>query len=187
MKDFIQVINAFALLSLLAVGGGTAVLPQMKHDTVDVRHWVTDDQFTTIYSLGQLAPGPNMTMVSLIGYHAGKNPALGLACGLAALIAFFFPSSLLCYIVSHIWDSCRDSPWRDAVQKGMAPITIGLMLAGVYAVGKTASVNLERSLEFNLITIAIGLAVVFILFARRMNPAILILLGGVAGYFLLRA
>lgn len=181
MKEIVGLINVFALLSLLAVGGGTAVLPQMKHDTVTERHWVTDDQFTTIYSLGQLAPGPNMTMVSLIGYHVS-----GPIGAIVVLIAFFFPASLLTYIVSHIWDSCRGSPWRDAVQKGMAPITVGLMLAGVYAVGRTASINVERSLDFNLITIGIGLAVTVILFARRINPALLILLGGVVGFFFLR-
>lgn len=54
------VLNIFALLSLLAVGGGTAVLPQMKQETVNIHHWVDDEQFTTIYSLGQLAPGPNI-------------------------------------------------------------------------------------------------------------------------------
>lgn len=67
----------------------------------------------------------------------------------------------------------------------MAPITVGLMLAGVYAIGKTASINLERSWEFNLITVGLGLAVVVILFARRINPALLILAGGDAGYFFL--
>lgn len=178
----VSLINTFALLSLLAVGGGSAVIPQMKHDTVDVHQWITDEQFAVIYSLGQLSPGPNMTMVSLIGLHVA-----GIAGALAVLAAFFFPSSLLTYIASHIWDRFGGSPWRDAVQEGMAPITIGLMLAGVYAVGKTASFNPERPLDFNLITMAIGLAVAVILFARRINPAVLILLGGVAGFFVLRS
>ena len=63
MNKIVELINTFALLSLLAVGGGTAVLPEMKHDAVQVHHWVTDTQFAQIYSLGQLAPGPNMTCV----------------------------------------------------------------------------------------------------------------------------
>ena len=74
----------------------------------------------------------------------------------------------------------------NAVQKGMAPVTIGLMLAGVYAVGKTASYTPAHSLQFNGITCGIGLAVTAILFARRINPALLILAGGMAGWFLLR-
>ncbi|MGZ6227910.1 MAG: chromate transporter, partial [Candidatus Binataceae bacterium] len=55
----------FMLLAILAVGGGTAVLPEMQHMTVDQFHWVTKSQFRDIYSLGQVAPGPNMLMVLL--------------------------------------------------------------------------------------------------------------------------
>jgi chromate transporter len=68
----------------------------------------------------------------------------------------------------------------------MAPVTIGLMCAGVYAVGKTASFSLERAWETNAITIGIGLAVTLILFWKRINPALLILAGGAVGFFLLR-
>lgn len=181
MRELISLVNTFALLSLLAVGGGTAVIPQMEHEAVSVHQWVSPTQFTTIYSLGQLAPGPNMTMVSLIGFHAA-----GVAGFFLVLAAFYFPSSLLVYVASHVWDSFKENPWRDSVQKGMAPITIGLMLAGVYAVGKSASVDLTRPLWFNAITVGIGLAVTLILFYRRINPAYLILGGGVLGYFVLR-
>lgn len=57
MNKLVSLINVFALLSVLAVGGGTAVLPQMKHEAVALHHWVAPDQFDNIYSLGQLAPG----------------------------------------------------------------------------------------------------------------------------------
>jgi chromate transporter len=67
----------------------------------------------------------------------------------------------------------------------MAPIVIGLMLAGCYALGKTASYNPARDWEFNAMTLVIGAAVAVILTVTRTNPAITILGGGVAGYFLL--
>jgi chromate transporter len=180
MSKIVELINNFALLSLLAVGGGTAVLPEMKHDTVVRHHWVTDTQFAEIYSLGQLAPGPNMTCVALIGYEVS-----GIAGLIAVLVAFFFPACLLCYFVSQMWDAAEGSPWRAAVQRGMAPVVIGLMLAGCYALGKTASYNPARDWEFNLLTLAIGVAVAVILSVTRINPALTILAGGIAGYFLL--
>ena len=190
MRELVSLLNVFCLLSLLAVGGGSAVLPQMEHETVTVHKWVTADDFATIYSLGQMAPGPNMTMVGLIGFkaanHSGMSNAWALAAMLVVLFAFYLPSSFLTYAVSHIWDSFKENPWRDSVQKGMAPITIGLMLAGVHAVGKTASYNPAHSFYFNFLTISIGLAVTAWLFLRRTNPALLILLGGVVGWFFLR-
>jgi len=180
MSKIIELVNAFALMSLLAVGGGTAVLPEMKHETVERHHWVSDTQFAEIYSLGQLAPGPNMTCVSLIGYEVS-----GVAGLVAVLFAFFFPACLLCYFVSQVWDAAEGSPWRAAVQRGMAPIVIGLMLAGCYALGKTASFNPAKGWDDNLLTLTIGAAVVIVLSLTRINPALTILAGGVAGYFLL--
>lgn len=182
MHKLISLINVFALLSILAVGGGTAVLPQMKHEVVAQHQWLSADQFTDIYSLGQLSPGPNMNMVTVIGYHVS-----GIAGAILVLIAFYLPSCTLVFALSKIWDHFEGSPWRDAVQRGMAPITVGLMLSGVYAIGRTATFNLDHSARFNLTTVAITLLVTLILLGRHINFALLILAGGAVGWFALRA
>jgi chromate transporter len=181
MRKLVGLVNVFALLSILAVGGGTAVLPQMKHETVVQHSWVTADQFADIYSLGQLAPGPNMNMVAIIGYKVA-----GPAGAILVLIAFYLPSCTLVFAVSKVWEHFEGSPWRDAVQRGMAPITIGLMLSGVYAIGRTATFNLDHSTRHNSITVVISLVVTLILLRRHINPALLIVIGGAVGWFALR-
>jgi chromate transporter len=175
-------INVFAVLSVLAVGGGTAVLPQMKEETVTLHHWVTATQFADLYSLGQLAPGPNMNMVAIIGYDVA-----GVTGAIFVLLAFYLPSCTMAFAVGKIWDHFEGSRWRGAVQRGMAPITVGLMLAGVYAIGRTATFNLAHSARHNLITVAITLAVTAVLMVRHVNPALLILAGGALGWVALRA
>ena len=181
MNKLISLINVFALLSILAFGGGTAVLPQMKHEAVVQHQWVSADQFADIYSLGQLAPGPNMNMVTVIGYKVA-----GISGAILVLVAFYLPSCTLVFAVSKVWDHFEGSPWRDAVQRGMAPITVGLMLSGVYAIGRTATFNLDHSTRHNLTTVAISLLVTLILLRRHINPALLILAGGGVGWFALR-
>jgi chromate transporter len=182
MSKLVSLVNVFALLSLLAVGGGTAVLPQMKHEVVGTHQWMSAEQFTNIYSLGQLAPGPNMNMVTVIGYHVSGIPG-----AIVVLLAFYLPSCTLVFAVGKVWDHFEGSPWRDAVQRGMAPITIGLMASGVYAIGRTATINLSHSMRHNLITVAITTIVTLeILLIRRVNMALLILAGGAVGWFALR-
>jgi chromate transporter len=181
MNRLITLVNVFALLSVLAVGGGTAVLPQMKHELVTQHHWLTADQFADIYSLGQLAPGPNMNMVTVIGYHVAGYPG-----AILVLLAFYLPSCTLVFAVEKIWEHFEGSPWRDAVQRGMAPITIGLMASGVYAIGRAATFSMDHSMRHNIITVSITLGVAVILMLRRINPALLILLGGLVGWFALR-
>jgi chromate transporter len=181
MNRLITMINVFALLSILAVGGGTAVLPQMKHEVVGIHHWLNAEQFTDIYSLGQLAPGPNMNMVTVIGYHVAGVPG-----AILVLLAFYLPSCTLVFAVGKVWDHFEGSPWRDAVQRGMAPITIGLMMSGVFAIGRTATFNLNHSTRHNLITISITMLVTMIVLLGRINMALLILAGGAVGWFALR-
>jgi chromate transporter len=151
----------FALLSILAVGGGTAVLPEMQHMTVHHYHWITDGQFRDIYSLGQVAPGPNMLMVMVIGYRLAG--ALGAA---VVGLAFFLPDCILTLFVNRLWSRLSGSRWRTALQRGLAPISIGLMLSGTYAIARLSVIDVATAL--------IALATFAILFLRRINPLLLI-------------
>lgn len=167
----------FMMLSVLAVGGGTAVLPEMQHATV---HWfkLTDKQFRDIYSIGQVAPGPNMLMVLLIGYRLAG--ALGAA---VVGVAFFLPDCALTLAANRLWIHFSGSPWRQSVQQGLAPVAIGLMFAGTWAIARLSLVHVsDGSLDFA--AIAIATVVTAVLLWRHINPGILVLVGGTA-YLLL--
>lgn len=161
----IQLAGVFALLSIMAVGGGTAVLPEMKRMTVNSYQWVSANQFRDIYSLGQVAPGPNMLMVMLIGYHL--SGAMGAA---VVAVAFFLPDCLLTLFANRLWLRYAESPWRKSIQQGMAPVSIGLMLSGTYSIARLSILNGVGA--------AIALATLAILLWRHVNPVILIGTGG---------
>lgn len=165
----LHVLGVFAMLSLLAIGGGAAVLPEMKAWTVGAAPWISDAQFGQIYSLGQLAPGPNMLMVSVIGYHVA-----GWAGAALALLGFFVPSGLLAFAAGHAWDRLAANPWREAVARGLGPMTIGLILAG--------AVSIERAVMqgHGPLPYALASVVVAVLGTVRVNPFFLIAGGGLA-------
>lgn len=169
--NLLSLLSVFGLLSVLAVGGGTAVLPEMKALVVNQQHWLTSDQFGQIYSLGQLSPGPNMLMVAVIGYRVA-----GYAGAAAALLGFFVPAGLIMFFCGRIWDRFEDSPWKEAVQRGLAPLTIGLMLAGTWVLAKTVILGPSTAVIAGVVTA--------ILLARHVNPALLIFGGGIVGYLL---
>lgn len=167
MSLVLQVLGVFSLLSVLAVGGGAAVLPEMKALTVGPSPWITADQFGQIYSLGQLAPGPNMLMVSVIGYHV--TGPLG---ALAALVGFFLPAAVITFYSGRMWDRFADNPWRASLARGLGPVTVGLILAGALAI--------ERAVMrgHGAVPYAVAAAVVLVLLRVRINPVFLILAGG---------
>ncbi|MET3352318.1 chromate transporter [Xanthobacter autotrophicus] len=169
----LSLLGVFSLLSLLAIGGGTAVLPEMKQLTVEAHHWITDGQFRDIYALGQVAPGPNMLMVIVIGYHVAGTPG-----ALIAFAGFFLPASTLALGASRLWNHFEGSPWRLALQNALAPIVVGLMAAGMIAIARTAITGTETTL--------LAIAVFALLyFGPKINPALLILAGGAVGYLTL--
>jgi chromate transporter len=115
------------LLSLVAVGGVSAVLPELHRLAVDTHHWMTAAQFRDLFAIAQAAPGPNAMIVSLIGWQAAGLPG-----AVVAVAAMCGPSCVLTYFVARAWQRFRGAPWRRAVEQGMAPITVGLFLATGY-------------------------------------------------------
>ena len=89
MNDtLIAIATIFSQLSLLAFGGGNTILPEMQRQVVDVHHWMSAHEFTALFALAQAAPGPNMMIVSLVGWHVAGWSGL-----LVASLAKFGPSS----------------------------------------------------------------------------------------------
>lgn len=172
MTMLFRLLGVFGLLSVLAVGGGLAVLPEMKKLAVEDYAWVTADQFVDFYSLGQMAPGPNMVMVTLIGYKVAQLPG-----ALAVLIAFFLPASVLTFGANRLWHRLARWPWRESIRRGLGPVTVGLMTAGVISIGKVAIDAVGTALLAVLIAVLV--------LTTRINPALLILASAVTGWALL--
>ncbi|MEX2033947.1 MAG: chromate transporter, partial [Xanthobacteraceae bacterium] len=59
----------FAIMSLLALGGANAVVPEMHRQAVELRGWMNEREFADMFAISQAAPGPNVMLVTLIGYH----------------------------------------------------------------------------------------------------------------------
>jgi len=168
MKQLSALAGVFAYLSLLTVGGGMAAFPELKMLTVEVHHWVTFPQLIHFFSIGQLAPGPNMMMVASIGEWVAGPP------GAAVVVtAFFLPSACLTFAAGRVWDRLEGWPWRDSIQRGLAPVSIGLLLAG--------AISIARGAVSGWLSALIAVIVLGLLLATRLNPALLIAASAVVG------
>jgi len=172
MTQLISLAACFGLLSLLAVGGGTAVIPEMQ--TLLAHQFGIDHlRFVHIYSIGQIAPGPNMLMVLIIGFQIAGLVGAGVV-----LLSFFLPSSILCFYVGRIWDHYGESPWRRTIQNALEPISIGLMASGTYSVAKASIVS--------PITLGLALISLYFILRTKINPVFVILGSGVFGTVLIK-
>jgi chromate transporter len=159
----------FAILSLFAIGGAMAVVPEMHRQVVEVQGWMTDRQFADLFAIAQAAPGPNIIVVTLIGYQTA-----GIAGALIATAAMCAPSCVITYFVSRTFDRFKDAHWRIVVQAGLVPVSVGLFAAGFFIVARTA--------DRTLVAFAITLATAAVAYWTRFNPLWLFGLAGVLGY-----
>ena len=158
----------FALMSLFAIGGANAAVPEMHRLAVEVMQWMTDRQFTDLFAIAQVTPGPNVIIVTLIGYHVAGLPG-----ALVTTVAMCGPTCLFAGIVGRVWDRFRTATWRVVIQAGLVPLSIGLLAASAFIVAWAAGQN--------WVAVAITAATAAFSYWTRWNPLWLFAAAGLAG------
>lgn len=164
----LQLIVVFGSLSLLSFGGTNTVLPEMHRQAVTGYHWLTDLQFASIFAISQASPGPSSLIVSLVGLKAA-----GWLGALVATIAMFTPAAVLTFAASLAWERFRDAKWRIAAEKGLAPITVGLLLASGLVITRAADHGWSAFMLTGATTI--------LLVITRVNPLFVMAAAGLLG------
>ncbi len=147
----------FVPLSFATIGGGQGIVAEMHRQAVSVQGWMPEQQFMTDFALSRLAPGPGSLLVTLIGWQVG-----GWAGALVASLAIFLPSSLLLYGLARIWARYRGRPWQRAVERGLAPVAAGLILA--------ASLTVLQAAQGGWVAWAVAGASTLLLTTTRVSP-----------------
>ncbi|HEJ9093743.1 chromate transporter [Serratia odorifera] len=158
----------FTELSLMAFGGGFTILPEMQRQVVEVHQWMDAQEFNTLFAMAQAAPGPNMMIVPLIGWHVAGWAGL-----LVSSIAKFGPSSIVTLLVMGVWKRFKDRPWRRNVQAGLVPVTVGLVAASGVLIAESSATDWHLAL---LIVIATAAGI-----NKRIHPLWVLAGGAVLG------
>jgi chromate transporter len=169
----LEIAAYFCVLSIFSVGGLPSVMPEMQRYVVEVKAWMSPAEFMQAFAVGQAAPGPNMLIVSLVGWHLA-----GLAGALVALFAMCGPAAVLAWWASGLWDRFKDTPWRQAIQRAIAPIVVGMILSGGVVIATP-----DATPDWRLWLIAGATAAGAVL--TKVNPLWFLAAGGALGGLLL--
>ncbi|HLY44799.1 MAG TPA: chromate transporter [Stellaceae bacterium] len=158
-----------AELSAVSFGGIPAALPDLHDYVVRAHGWVSDRDFANAFGVVQAIPGPNMIlMMSFIGWQVG-----GLPIAVASALATFAPSCAIAYTTFRFWDRFRDTAWQRRARLGLAPVTIGLVIAGGYVMARAGAGGWP--------SIALTAGAAALLLGTRVSPLWLVAAGGVLG------
>jgi chromate transporter len=158
----------FLELSLLSFGGGNTILPEMQRQVVVVHRWLTSQEFSASFALAQAAPGPNMMIVSLLGWRIAGW--LGVT---VTTLATFGPSFIVTAIAYQLWERFKDRPWRRIVQMGLVPMTAGLVTSSAVII--TAGSDPTWMLAGVTAICAVATT------TTRIHPLVVLALGAVVG------
>jgi chromate transporter len=147
----------FAQVSLVAVGGVITVIPEIQRQVVEVHGWMDARTFGTLFALAQAAPGPNMLVVTLIGWHVA-----GLQGAVVASLALITPPAIVSYALGSLWRRYRGAPLLADIQSGLNAVTIGLIAAAALLLAEGSSISIGA------ILVTIGTAAVLIF--TKINP-----------------
>jgi len=158
----------FLILWFLAIGGPSTIFPDIHRYVVEVHQLLTNSQFAELYTLAQVAPGPNVMYVTLIGWQLA-----GWAGAAATTLPLLVPAGTLTLFVAHLSERYPDARIGRAVRRGLMPITIGLTLA--------SSSILIRAVNHDWRGYLITLITVAVVLRTPWNPLWLLAAGALAG------
>ncbi len=166
----LALITVFGSASLMSFGGGNIVLPELYRQSVSIHGWLTDKQFAAVYAIAQGAPGPSTGLLAgLIGLEAG-----GWGGAFVAAAAMLVPGATLMYVAALGWDRFRASSWHGAVEKGLAPISMGLLFA--------AGVIIIRAADHGWSAMVVTGITTVVLVTTRVNPLVIMAGAGLLGW-----
>jgi chromate transporter len=166
--DLFALFLHFVALWFVAIGGPSTILPDIHRYVVEAHQLLTSAQVAEIYTVAQVAPGPNAMYVTLLGWRLA-----GWAGAAATTVPLLLPAVTLTLFVGHLNQRYPDAPIGRAIRRGMTPITIGLTFASA-AILMTAVNHDWRGYLLTLVTVGLILY-------KPCNPLGLLAAGALAG------
>ena len=166
------------------------MLSMIQGEVVTRYGWISASEFTDIVAISQMTPGPiGINSATYVGYTAAINAGysetwatLGSA---TATFAVVLPSFILMIAISRFFLKYQKHPLVEAVFRGLRPAVVGLLAAAALVLMTEENFGNYQTDIYQFVVSIVIFLVVFIGTRRyKVSPILMILLCGVAGYFL---
>jgi chromate transporter len=122
----------FLKLGTIGFGGPVALVGYMHRDLVEVKKWISEEDYKEGLALAQLAPGPLAAQLAIyIGFIHYR-----IAGATLAGIAFVIPSFLMVIAIGYAYVRGGGLPWMQAVFYGIGAAVIGIIAVGSFKLTK---------------------------------------------------
>lgn len=187
---FLQLFYTFFKIGLFGFGGGYAMLSLIQGEVVTRHEWLTTREFTDVVALSQMTPGPiGINSATYVGYtsiiNAGYSSTMAILGSVVATLAVVLPSFILMITISKFFLKYQKHPAVEAVFSGLRPAVVGLLAAAALVLMNKENFGSYKVDWYQfIISIIIFLAAFFGTRKYKINPILMIILCGLAGFLL---
>lgn len=104
-KKLWQLFCSFFRIGAFTFGGGYAMIPLIQRETVEEKHWLTDDDILEILAIAESTPGPiAINSATFVGYRVAG--VMGAFC---ATFGVVLPSLVIISILSYVIDAFKSN------------------------------------------------------------------------------
>jgi len=146
----LQLYRTFFWVGLFSFGGGVSAW--LHREVVNIRGWMTDDQFFSGYSLTHVLPGVNSSNLAVyIGQHLRGAPG-----AVVALLALLSGPFVVVIGAALAYQYLLQVPGFQAAVAGVAAAAIGMLVRLGYLAARKAATGVLSALIMLAIFVAIG-------------------------------
>jgi chromate transporter len=129
-------------------GGGYVTMAALGREMIELRNWITDEQYALAYAMAGITPGTN-----IIAFCAATgSQVLGWMGAVAGVMALTAPSALLAVLIMQGFESGASHPLIAAAVAGTVAAVSGMMWSTVWMLVRR---NFTRTLSGRARTVAI--------------------------------
>ena len=175
-----QLFRTFFLIGLFSFGGGYASMELIRSRVVEMRHWLSDAEFTDIISIAEMTPGPlGINIASFVGTRTAGVPGM-----IAATAAYVLPALILMIVFARVYYRCREQKGIQGVLMGLRPAVAAMVLSSAVRLTGNAwwdgggQITLRAT---NWAAVALTAGMLLLLRKKKLGPIAAILTSGVLG------
>ena len=144
----LDLFESFYRYGYLVIGGGQVIVPFMHSELVEVKQYMTNEEFLTGFGFVQGLPGPMFSFSAYAGGMASRNtgPVIQVLGAIASGIGMFLPGLLLIYFVYPIWENLKEIKGIKISLKGITSVSGGLIAVAAIILMQQSSLTLDNIL-----------------------------------------
>ncbi|WP_028273824.1 chromate transporter [Atopococcus tabaci] len=178
---YLQLLVSFFQIGLFSFGGGYAALPLIQQQIIEVRGWMTPQQFVDVLTISEMTPGPiAINAATFVG-----NQVAGVMGGIVATVGVTLPSLIIILTLAYFYFKYQNIRMVQGVIQGLRPAVVALIASAGMTIFLTAlfgqgSFPIDVA-NINWISVVLFVIGIFLLRKSRFGPIQVILLSGLAG------